>query len=478
MTSPRRVAIGLAVLVVALLLGAPARAQMQQVTPYFAVVSGEDVMLRSGGGDLLYPVAKLTKGQLLRVDAEGAGWARVAYPPGTAAFIAAESFQPDATAKGGAISKPNKLKAFNLTTGVRGSWKDLLDTALPAGTKLALVEPEATPDGRGNSYYKVEPPKEARAFVQTGGLQKATQEQINAAMAASKPGTAALGATPPNGTGVASAKDGHQVRSLAEPMVPPTVKPGDQQATAPQATAPAPGEPPTNPAAPANPNTTAQAPAAPAVAPKAAEIPASPYEKLEAAFEAVRKQPADQAEYTELMAEIEKTIASLDDSPQSGQIKPRLQQRLNYLKLQSDIREQKRKLAEAQGSFKENDELIKKRLEELDKVRQYTIVGRLSASTLYDGQRLPLMYRIQTVGGPNPRTLAYLKPDAKLGIDSKLGQVVGVVGESVVDPSLRLNIITPLRVDALEPAMPATSEAPSSPPTPAPAPPKSPSSGG
>src|SRR5262249_18308432 len=156
------------------------------------------------------------------------------------------------------------------------------------------------------------------------------------------------------------------VRSLAEPMVPPTVKPGDQQATAPQTTPPAPTDPQTNPATPANPNTTAQAPtpgAPQATAPKPAEIPASPYEKLEAAFEAVRKQPADQAEYTELMAEIQKTIASLDDSPQSGQIKPRLQQRLNYLKLQSDIREQKRKLAEAEGSFKENDELIKKRLE-------------------------------------------------------------------------------------------------------------------
>jgi hypothetical protein len=165
------------------------------------------------------------------------------------------------------------------------------------------------------------------------------------------------------------------------------------------------------------------------------------------------------------MAEIQKTMDGLDSSPQGTMIKRRLAQRLEYLKLWTDIREQKRKLAAAQGGFKDNDEQIKKRLEELDRVRQYTIVGRLSASTLYDGQRLPLMYRLQTVGGMNPRTLAYMKPDPKLGIDQKLGQVVGVIGESNVDQTLRLNIITPLRVDTLEPASsPAAPESPATPP--------------
>jgi hypothetical protein len=191
------------------------------------------------------------------------------------------------------------------------------------------------------------------------------------------------------------------------------------------------------------------------------EIPPSPYEKLEAAFEAVRKEPAEQAEYTELTAELQKAIDGLDPaSPQTPIVRGRLQQRLEYLKLLTDLRDQKRKLAEAQGGLKQNDELIRKRLAELDRVRQYTIVGRLSASTLYNGEQLPLMYRIQTVGGPNPRTLAYIKPDPKMGINSKLGQVVGVVGDAVMDSTLRLNVITPLRVDVLEPASPEGGGAP------------------
>jgi hypothetical protein len=204
------------------------------------------------------------------------------------------------------------------------------------------------------------------------------------------------------------------------------------------------------------------------IAQRPVTIPPSPYEQLEAAFEAMRKQPADQAEYKELMNEYQAAIAKLDDSPQNQYIRPRLQLRLDYLKLQADVQDQLRKLEEAQRSVSESEKQLAARLAEVDRVRQYTIVGRLSASTIYDGKRLPLMYRVQAVGGTAPRTLGYLKPDAALKIDSKIGQVVGVVGESTIDPTLRLNIITPLRVDTLEPAAAPAAPASDAPKDPAP----------
>jgi hypothetical protein len=240
---------------------------------------------------------------------------------------------------------------------------------------------------------------------------------------------------------------------------PSTAKP-TANATNPGTTAPAPTIGSKPPAAAPGSN-----PAAPTVEVKAPPpLPPSPYEKLEAAFEAVKKQPPETAEFGPLMSEIQKAMDKLDDSQASATIRRRLDQRLAYLQLSLDIQAKRRKLAESQSMWSEHDKVIKQRMDEVAQTRQYTLVGRLSASSIYDGKRLPLMYRVQSVGGPAPRTMAYLRPDPKQGIDSKLGQVVGVLGESVMDPTLHINIITPLRVDTLEAAEPAD-KAPTSPPT-------------
>jgi hypothetical protein len=101
----------------------------------------------------------------------------------------------------------------------------------------------------------------------------------------------------------------------------------------------------------------------------------------------------------------------------------------------------------------------------------YTIVGELRPSTVYDGKNLPLMYRVVSVGGTSPRTLGYLKPTKDVDVTKMINQVVGVIGEATMDRSLKLNIISPVKVDVLrstgftEPAAPATAAAP----TPAPA---------
>jgi len=411
--------------------------QIAPVSPYFAVVSGEEAMMRCGSEDNFYPIARLVRGQMVRVDGEGGGWSRVGYPAGTPAFIPADSFQPDASGKTGTVTKPSKLKALNMTTGLKGSWAPVLETPVPAGTKLTILDAEATPDGRGSTAFKVTPPESARAFVQSSALRKATNDEINAAMAA-KPGEPAKPEATANPRPVAAA-------SGAQPATnPATVAPGAAQAPK---TTPSP--------APTTPVTTVEVkPAQP--------IPPSPYERLEATFEAVKKQPPETAEFGPLMSEIQAEMDKLDDSPSSAMIRRRLDQRLEYLRLSMDIQASKRKLAETQAGWSEHDRIIKQRMDEVARARQYTLVGRLSASMIYDGKRMPLMYRVQTVGGPAPRTLAYLKPDAKLGIDSKLGEVVGVLGTAVMDPTLRINIITPQRVDTLEPAE-APAAAPSSP---------------
>ena len=171
----RRIALGMAALV------AGAFGQVAPVSPYFAVVSGDEAMMRCGSDDNFYPIAKLVRGQLVRVDGEGGGWSRVGYPAGTPAFIPADSFQPDASGKSGTVTKASKLKALNMTTGLKGSWAPVLENPAPTGTKLVILDAEATPDGRGSTAFKVTPPENARAFVQSNALRRATNEEINAA---------------------------------------------------------------------------------------------------------------------------------------------------------------------------------------------------------------------------------------------------------------------------------------------------------
>jgi hypothetical protein len=429
----------------ALVLAVPAaQGQVLQVNAWHAVVTADDAVLRCGHGDLMYPVAALSRGQVLRVTGEGQGWASVVYPAGVPAFVPADSLQVEADGRTATITKPTRLKAFNMSTGLRGSWKDVLDETLPAGAKLTLMDSEPMPDGRGGASWRVVPPERARAFVPLSALRRATDEEVqqhNTAMAANP--MAANWATAP--------------RQNPQPASPTTAEP--VRVTT-----------PTNPASPlagpAVPNSSQQTPGSSVSAPPQPErkpvvLPPSPFEKLEAAFAAVRNVNPDQAEYSELLAEFEKAIGKLDphdDSPATQAIRPRLQQRAEFLKLRAELQTQRRKLAELETTISQEDKHLAETLAAVDRSRQYTIVGRLSASTIYDGERLPLMYRVQSVGGPAPRTLAYIRPDEKLGIDARLGQIVGVLGDATFEPTLRVNIITPMRVDALEATATAIAE--------------------
>ena len=74
-----------------------------------------------------------------------------------------------------------------------------------------------------------------------------------------------------------------------------------------------------------------------------------------------------------------------------------------------------------------------------------------------------MMYRVQSVGDAVARTLGYLKPDDKLELDKKLGQIVGIAGEADLDSSLKLNVITASRVDVLTPVQPKEAAAPDAP---------------
>ena len=74
-------------------------------------------------------------------------------------------------------------------------------------------------------------------------------------------------------------------------------------------------------------------------------------------------------------------------------------------------------------------------------------VGRLNASSVYNGERLPLLYRLQDQG--TGQTIAYILPTQEFDLPSMLGLLVGVKGPIRYDESLRLNLVQPTLVGPL-----------------------------
>ncbi len=79
---------------------------------------------------------------------------------------------------------------------------------------------------------------------------------------------------------------------------------------------------------------------------------------------------------------------------------------------------------------------------------RYDAVGVLNASLVYDGVRLPRLYRLQDP--TSGFTTAYLQEDPAHELSSMLGLMVGVKGPVHFDESLRRNLITAQRVAVIQ----------------------------
>lgn len=477
----------------AALAATPALAQapaMQSVTPYFVVVTGDKTPLRCAEADSAYAVAELTSGQVLHVDGERGSVLRVVYPPKVTAFVRAE----EATIEGSTVklSKDSRLRAANVVAGFAGSWKMLLDTPLTGGTPLKLIEPSVDKDGTLLGY-RVAAPVGARAYLNSASVRRATDAEVqtyrgkfgepsleSAAPAIPTPSVIAHTPTPdaqahtspvqppadPSTTASKTADNtpAKPAETIAEPMkiaATPT-EGGSSPANTTQ--------PPTSTPA----TTTASTPvASPTVAdatpttPPIVERKRATAEELEPTFKIVMAQPALTAEFDEMLAEYRRTL----DSTPTDQARRRqaIESRIKALELKAEFRDKLRQAEIERAQLDEGNVKLQQRFAELAQNRTYTMVGQLQGSTVYDGRRLPLMYRLQSLGGV-PQTIGYIKPQHDLNFDGMLGQVVGVIGQTQFDEALKLNVINAIRVDLLDTAASPAQPREGAPPTPIPVP--------
>ncbi len=442
---------------VALAAAVPCVAQVKDVSPYAAVVTADNTPLRCGDG-LYYRVADLSRGQVVEVDAESANWfdaesanwSRVSYPAGTPAYVKAEEATADEATATVRLKSPSALKAVHVAAGFGSSWKALLATPINEGTTLKWLE--TVKENGVVVGYKVVAPAGAKGFVENKSLRKANADEaarvgLAVSREAAKPAEAKPAESKPSEAKAPEIKPAGVspgVTNLADPIVPNGATP----AASASGTAPA-----VTPAA--------EVSAQPADAqPGAVETPdpkkplrIGTLDELEATFQAVRRQPIEQAELDALLIEFDRSIASASGNPEKEFQRKQLERRREALKIIKEARDRKVALSKAQQDIDNQGKLVNQRLAELEAQRVYTIIGMLVPSTVYDGKRLPLMYRLQSVGSASPTTIGYLRPADALQLQTKVGMVVGVVGDASIDRSLMLNIIAPTRVDTLQAAV-------------------------
>jgi hypothetical protein len=380
----------------------------------------------------------LTSGTIVVVDGETQGWSRVLYPVGAEAFVDAK----DATLADNKVvlSKESQLKAINQTQGYGWSWKMLTDAPLASGTTLTLVE--AVKEGEIVVGFKVVAPSEARGYVPSSRLRRAAQSEVDAWWAAGKalpqlPNvTIATAETAPKATETpASGPTTSPIRTLgAGDTMTPDTNTGNGQTVAQSGDAPA--------------NIiTGNGVIADAETGTIADLSDPSPEQLERIFQRVWREPIESSEVDELIGQYEVAIERVE----ANQTRRRaaLEQRVEALKVRRDYRDALRRQAAAATTIQQNEQQAQQQLELAAAARVYNIVGVLQPSTVYNGERLPRMYRVVSVGGTSPRTLGYVRHSSELDLDRYIGQIIGVVGENQLDRSLQLNLINAVRIDPL-----------------------------
>jgi hypothetical protein len=305
--------------------------------------------------------------------------------------------------------------------------------------------------------YRVSPPRPPQApghpsaFIASSALRDATTDEITTHLRRrDTPSSAATPREPARSAAQPAPRAADQ--RADQPANQPSDRTANQLADQPNTR---PGtQPITEPAAPAGPDTSLLAPMTEAAAarPEPAEptfaLTASKLEDLEATMAASRRLAPAQLDdaLDELLAEYTRTRAEAADDER---LAAQLDQRIEWLRLRIATRDQRRAIENALATADERSQALSAQVTDWRRGRAYELVGRLVQSTVYNGERLPRMYRVQAINSMDgfQRTLGYIVPDES--VDAMLGKIVGISGEPRFDPQLRLVIIRPDQVDVM-----------------------------
>ncbi len=485
----RHIAIVLVAVGFALGLSRTAAAQTSQKFPYLAAVTTEQTSVRAGADSRYYPFGSLRKNDLVQVVAQKAGWARVrTVGPAFEDFFGylklpkteTARFRLDREGTEGLTLGSTSIFAPNLDEKAEParSWKPI--AKLPAETTLTVLE---TYTSDLHVVYKVELPTSAEGWITMAHLRRASLEQIAAwenamneikptpapqpeAIAAQPPAPEPTTTQPPQQTGLmatapVTTEDTDRVTVAAEPRTDVTPKP----------TTPAPTQldepnqvlahdlPPFAPIsrarddekdAPSAPSAEETQPAPTPTDESSAQIEIDisdlTLDDLEEAYARLLREPLETAEVVPLRRLY---AAFAREHSGSAIVANHLGTRVEQLQIWGELQQKVVELNQLRDRAKATRQQVDAVAAALERSGDYVAVGRLDASTIYDGKRLPKLFRLRDPS--TGRTVGYLRPSHKVKLPEMLGQLIGIVGEKSYDGGLRLNVLTPRRIDMLGP---------------------------
>ncbi len=393
--------------------GASSPAESQSPT-YFATVTADNVYVRSGPSvQSSYPFGKMDRGEVVRVVEENFGWARV--QTAGRAFADMNGFIPvDDRAQ---LSVDGATITANATTELRApnisadstpdsSWKQI--GRIEAGATLTVI---TRIDAERGSVWSVRLPEMGEGWINSNFLRRSTAAEAVAfdkAVVSEEIATiAAEGAIIADSS--APTETGEPVAEIA---------------------------------------VVEMKPAKPAKSPEqiATELRRATFADLEVAWLKIKGQPTADAEVGALYA---RYIVFAAESANDPSFQARAASRIAQLEVQQEVQNKIFELQATKTRLTGECEQINDVAVAIEARSEYTAVGVLNASLVYDGIALPLLFRLQDPS--TGQTVAYVVPGDGFQLSTMLGTLIGVKGEKSYDDALKLDTITPRTIDYLTP---------------------------
>jgi hypothetical protein len=382
---------------------------------YTGAVTADNVFIRSGPSvQGSYPFGRLMLGNLVQVDEESFGWAKVrtsgpAFGGIHGYVLANESvtLSPDGSTL--TVVKATEIRAPNLDADGNPDSSFKVIGSVPANATLKVL---GQVNGDREKVHKVVMPDSAVGWININYIRRASPSEVAAGSGTASPAGAA-----PATTGGSTAP--------AEKATPAAEEKKAAEKPAPKESAPPP--PPVK--------TEAQL---------ASEKRRADFKDLEAIWEKVKAEPQESAEIAALKSRYQALAA---DPAAESDIKAMAGTRVKQLQIQGEIQKGIQDARRAQSATNKDDEKLTALRIAMEGRADYTAVGVLNASTVYDGKRLPLLFRLTDPA--SGQTVAYVAVKDANTMSTMLGTLVGIRGSQRFDEALKVNIIDPGTIDLL-----------------------------
>jgi hypothetical protein len=371
---------------------------------WVGVVSSEGASARCGANESYYPVAVVKNGDMVLVTGKRQDWLKIEtsgrvfsdavgyikYPADNTTTVAVNGNVGEVLTDVEVLG--NNIDSQELYL----SWRPTC--MLAPGKKIEIISSETTDPGalHRESYivHTIKMPESGSAWINASSLQRATDSQVRAYYGGDKDGSRFIEISLMSSEGERSAPGSGNGDTLAQ-----------------------------NNIGPVEPITLAG---------------------LEARWDTITAEPIMEAELSPLLG-LYNELLSADggDLVVERVVGSRIKQLRVWERLQAQrirINSLKEKVAIQAGDIDEYQSIV-------SMYGEYTVVGNLALSNMFDGKIRPLMFRI--LDQKSGRTLGYLPVNKEFELSGLLGQTVGIRGENKWDPEWRVNVVGIEKFDVL-----------------------------